>query len=311
MRRAVRGTGAAVVVAIAIGVVAAYAIARRSLPRYDGAVDVAGASAPIQIVRDRGAVPHIFASTRRDALFGLGYVHAQDRLWQMEFQRRIGYGRLSEVFGRATLPQDRFLRTVGFGRAARSAWEHLPDDTRQDVDAYVAGVNAFLATHHGTRLPPEFNLLRVEPERWSGPDVIVWQKMMAWDLSKNFSYELLRDDMAAEVGAAKMAALMPPYEADGLSILTARDMPWLEKSSLAQSSVAQGFRPAMPRRPDGPHDGSTASAFVSALAGGSPSVARLLLDPMWLLRTWNVEWKKSQWGNAAAVTSRFAADLGE
>ena len=129
---------------------------------------VAGLSAPIDIIRDADAIPHIFAANKLDGLFGLGYVHAQDRLWQMEFQRRIGHGRLSEVLGAATLPQDRFLRTVGFGRAARTAWASTPDWARQQVNAYVAGVNAFIATHHGAGLPPEFTLLRFEPEPWTG-----------------------------------------------------------------------------------------------------------------------------------------------
>ena len=143
----------------------------------------------------------MFASTKLDALFGLGYVHAQDRLWQMEFQRRIGYGRLSEIFGAATVPQDRFLRTVGFGRAARSAWARTAPETQAEIDAYVAGVNAFIATHRGRALPPEFTLLRFEPEPFDGPDVLVWVKMMAWDLSGNYSFELLRHDIAAKVGA--------------------------------------------------------------------------------------------------------------
>ena len=173
----------------------------------------------MEIVRDADAIPHIFASAKLDALFGLGYVHAQDRLWQMEFQRRIGHGRLSEVFGAATVPQDRFLRTVGFGRAARSAWERLPDDARRQIEAYVAGVNAFLATD--PPLPPEFTLLRFKPEPWTGPDVLVWVKMMAWDLSANYSLELLRHDLLARVGPERTAELMPPYPQDGLSILDA------------------------------------------------------------------------------------------
>lgn len=101
----------------------------------------------------------------------------------MEFQRRIGHGRLSEVFGGTTLAQDRFLRTVGFGRAARSAWASLPADAREKVNAYVAGVNAFISSHHGAQLPPEFTVLRFEPEPFTPEDVMVWVKMMAWDLS--------------------------------------------------------------------------------------------------------------------------------
>ena len=184
-----------------------------------GTIYLEGLSGPVEIVRDADAIPHIFASAKRDAIFGLGFVHAQDRLWQMEFQRRIGHGRLSEVFGAGTIPQDRFLRTVGFGRAARSAWERLPDDARRQIDAYVAGVNAFLATDPS--LPPEFTLLRFKPAPWTGPDVMVWVKMMAWDLSANYSHELLRRDLLARVGADRTAELMPPYPQNGPSILNA------------------------------------------------------------------------------------------
>src|SRR6478752_8060523 len=209
----------AVLVVVALAAAGGRHYLRRSLPQIDGTITVAGASAPIDIVRDADAIPHIFASTKADALFGLGYVHAQDRLWQMEFQRRIGHGRLSEIFGEATIPQDRFLRTVGFGRAARSAWDRLPDDARQQINAYCAGGNAFISTHHGRLLPPEFTLLRFEPEPFTGPDVLVWVKMMAWDLSANYTLELMRHDIAAKVGASRMADLLPPYPVNGLSIV--------------------------------------------------------------------------------------------
>ncbi|HEV3141994.1 MAG TPA: penicillin acylase family protein [Vicinamibacterales bacterium] len=218
MRRLAIKALAAIVVLILVAAIGAYGYARQSLPVVDGAVTVAGASAPVDIVRDADAIPHIFAKTRNDALFGLGYAHAQDRLWQMEFQRRIGNGRLSEIFGVPTINQDRFLRTVGFGRAARSAWNRMPGWAKGQVNAYCAGVNAFIASHHGRALPPEFSLLRFEPEPWTGPDVIVWVKMMAWDLSANYSFELLRHDLARVVGPERMAQLLPPYPHDGLSI---------------------------------------------------------------------------------------------
>ncbi len=211
---------AAIVLVVACFAAAAYLAARRSLPVVNGTIAIAGLAAPIDIIRDADAIPHIFAATKLDALFGLGYVHAQDRLWQMEFQRRIGHGRLSEIFGAATVPQDRFLRTVGFGRAARQAWTTMPDWAKTQVNAYVAGVNAFTSTHHGTALPPEFSLLRFEPEPWTGVDVLVWVKMMAWDLSANYTFELLRHDLADVVGAERMAQLMPPYAHDGLSIIS-------------------------------------------------------------------------------------------
>ncbi|PYQ68960.1 MAG: penicillin amidase [Acidobacteria bacterium] len=211
---------AVIVVLVAITAAAIYNYARRSLPVVDGTVTVAGITAPVEIIRDADAIPHIFGATKQDAFFGLGYAHAQDRLWQMEFQRRIGHGRLSEIFGPATIPQDRFLRTVGFGRAARAAWNATPDWAKQQVNAYVAGVNAFTSTHHGSRLPPEFSLLRFEPEPWTGPDVVAWVKMMAWDLSANYSFELLRNDLVRAVGVDRMKQLMPLYAKHGLSILS-------------------------------------------------------------------------------------------
>src|SRR4029077_4081683 len=114
---------------------------------------------------------------------------------------------------------------VGFGRAARSAWERMPEGAKAPIDAYVAGVNAFIATHHGARLPPEFTILRFEPEPWTGPDVLAWTKMMAWDLSKNYSTELLRHDVVAVLGLERAADLFRPYAVDGLTILSAADLP--------------------------------------------------------------------------------------
>src|SRR5260370_29373091 len=121
-------------VIVAVLCLGAYAYIRRSLPLVDGTTSVTGISAPVDIIRDADDIPHIFGATRLDALYGLGYVHAQDRLWQMEFQRRIGHGRLSEIFGEATVPQDRFLRTVGFGRAPRRAGNRLPPRTPPHTD---------------------------------------------------------------------------------------------------------------------------------------------------------------------------------
>jgi penicillin amidase len=255
-----------ILAAVALG---AYLYARRSLPIVDGTIEVTGLrafSGPVEIVRDADAVPHIFASTKLDALFGLGYAHAQDRLWQMEFQRRIGHGTLSEIFGEVTVPQDRFLRTVGFGRAARSAWDRLPQEARGQIDAYVEGVNAFLTARPS--LPPEFALLRFEPQPWTGPDVVVWVKMMAWDLSANYSYELLRHDLLARLGPEQTAELLPPYPENGLSIVTDHTPPVDVGAELARP--ADG-----PPRAVGPTP-SWSDAFAQGLAGHD-DVRRLLL----------------------------------
>ena len=286
MRRVVVKTLALLVAIVVLAAFAAYAYARRSLPVVDGTIALAGFEGPVDIVRDADDIPHIFASRKADALFGLGYVHAQDRLWQMEFQRRIGHGRLSEVFGEVTVPQDRFLRTVGFGRAAHAAWDRLPADARLQIDAYVGGVNAFLAGHRGSALPPEFALLRFEPEPWTGPDVLAWIKMMAWDLSENHAFELLRHDLRARVGPERMAELLPPYPAGGLSILAEQDSPPADPTCCGTppgpaarpgaSPAAARSDGAIERAGGGGAQDSALAAFLSALSAGSPSVRALL-----------------------------------
>ena len=262
---------------LTIAVIGTYISARRSLPTIHGTTIVPGISAPIDIIRDADAIPHIFATTKADALFGLGYAHAQDRLWQMEFQRRIGYGRLCEIFGAAALPQDRFLRTVGFGRAAKAAWDRTPEWARQQVNAYVSGVNAFLATHHGTALPLEFSLLRFEPEAWSGPDVIVWVKMMAWDLSANYAFELLRYDLVRTVGQERMAQLMPLYATAGLSIMSPAAASEADGSHTSGGLATNSTHPTgWTRASDQAH--STSAAWASALTGGVPEATDFLLS---------------------------------
>lgn len=199
---------------VTLGSAGGYLYVRRSLPQLSGSATVAGLRAPIEIIRDVDAVPHIYAQNKLDALFGLGYVHAQDRLWQIEFQRRIGQGRLSEILGPTTLATDRFLRTLGVNRAAQSAWENLPAESREQTEAYIAGINASIAASQGN-LPPEFLLVGAKPEPWTGPDVLVWQKMMAWDLSGNYGTELMRSDLARKVGLDRADQLLPGYPEDG------------------------------------------------------------------------------------------------
>lgn len=282
LRRLLGGL-ALLIVLVAAG---AYWYLRQSLPELQGTVVVQGLFADVEIVRDADAIPHIVATSRRDALFGLGYVHAQDRLWQMEFQRRIGHGRLSEIFGPAALAQDRFLRTVGFGRAATRAWDHLSAEARADTNAYVAGINAFLDAHHGRQLPPEFTLLQFEPEPWSGPDVMAWVKMMAWDLGANYSLELLRRDLIARLGPDRAAQLLPPYPASAPTIVGAalgepHDVP-AENGGSSSSGPAAGPRPpvarTVPVRPATDARGSWAARLTEVLASGPPAVSAFLLN---------------------------------
>ena len=168
---------------------------RQQTPAYEGSVTVPGLDRPVEIRRDRHAIPHIIAANERDAYFALGYVHAQDRLWQMETMRRGGAGRLSELvgtrFGDWALRLDRSMRTLGVYRRAEAIYEDMPPDVRGAFESYAAGVNAWLETRQQA-LPIEFQLLRHTPEPWRPADSIVWGKLMALQLSGNMYDELFR-----------------------------------------------------------------------------------------------------------------------
>jgi penicillin G amidase len=212
----VRGARAAVLAAGCIGAAGAIlcgAAVRSTFPRRSGSVRVAGLGGPVRIETDTHGVPTIRAASPADATFGLGYVHARDRLWQMEFQRRIGSGRLSEILGERLVETDRFLRTVGFRRAAADALRVLTPAARAQLDAYAAGVNQYLAT--SSARPIEFRLLRVSAAPFDAVDCLVWSKMMAWDLaSANSSNEIRRARFIAAVGPERASELLPPAPAE-------------------------------------------------------------------------------------------------
>lgn len=204
----VLGTAAGLLLGAGVGFLVLFTAARRSLPRTQGTFRVHGLTGPVEVIRDVDAVPHVYASDRADAWFGLGWVHAQDRLWQMEWGRRIVRGRVAELLGRRALPLDRFMRTLGIHRAAEPAWERLPGPAREAVEAYVAGINACLR-ETGRRLPPEFGVLRARPEPWTPGDVVAAAKMMAWALGGSYVTELLRGDLERALGPERTGWLLP------------------------------------------------------------------------------------------------------
>jgi penicillin G amidase len=186
-----------------------------------GSLELAGLSGPVTITRDSFGIPHIKASTDEDAVQALGFVHAQDRLWQMDFQRRVGAGRLSEVLGKGALEKDKFLRTWGFYRAAQQNYAGLSDRSKRLLLAYAKGVNAFIEKGN---LPLEFTILRYRPEPWKPEDSLVWQKMMAFDLSDNWQGEKDQAALVAKLGQEKAARMHSPYPKLGRTILSSADL---------------------------------------------------------------------------------------
>ena len=195
-----------------LAVAATLAWLRTSLPAIDGDVEVAGLAGAADIVSDREGVPHVFAASERDGWFAVGYAHAQDRLWQMEFQRRVAQGRLAEFLGDVAYDTDRLMRTLGIARTAARMATRLDPETRANLEAYAAGVNAFLASDR--MLPVEFQVFRIKPEAWKAEDSLAWLLVMAWDLSSNWRLELARLRYAAAMGPERAAEFLPPSPGD-------------------------------------------------------------------------------------------------
>ncbi len=261
---------------VLIAAAAGYWWLLQSLPRIDGEIIVEGLEEPVTITRDRHGIPHIEAASVEAALFAQGFVHAQDRLWQMEFQRRVGAGRLAEIVGEPALPTDRFMRTLGIYRLAEASLQHLSAESLAWLDAYAAGVNAFLRQRSGP-LPPEFLILRhanIEP--WTPADSLVWIKVMALDLSRNWQNELLRARLAKHLSDEQIADLWPGYPDDAPITLAGLT------SDLPLDALAAVLPPA-------PEPGLGSNAWVVARARSKTGAPLLANDPHLGLRmpgTW-------------------------
>ena len=197
------------VILVMLALAAAFFYLRGSLPREEGEIRLAGLLNPVEVVRDAYGVPHISAASVDDAIFALGFVHAQDRLWQMEVNRRTAAGRLAEVFGANALETDRFLRTLGVRRAAQANFGRLDKETRALLETYAAGVNAFMGTN--PVLPIEFWLTGAKPEPWTPVDSLGWIKIMAWHLGGNWRNEILRMRLSKTLPLARIHEFLPPY----------------------------------------------------------------------------------------------------
>ncbi len=182
-----------------------------SVPSYDGTHEAAGLAEPVDIARDRYAIPHIAAKSYEDAAFALGYAHAQDRLWQMEMSRRFVQGRLSELLGEITLNADILMRTMGLYTAAEDAIDHLSRDTQRSLSAYADGVNAYITGHRG-RWPLEFVLAGLTPpEPWRPADSIAVLKGMAYQLSENMFRESARAALVPVLGSGSVEDFFAPF----------------------------------------------------------------------------------------------------
>ncbi|MEX1168752.1 MAG: penicillin acylase family protein [Chloroflexota bacterium] len=265
------------VVAIVVAGGLLIAVTARALPQASGTTQVPGLAAPVTVVRDATGIAHITAASTRDLFIGQGYVHASERMWQMEVWRHVSAGRLAELFGESQVDTDRFIRTLGWRLAAQRDLDALGPTTRAVLAAYTAGVNAWLGAHRDS-LGIAFLASGAVPEPWTDLDTVAWGKVQAWNLGGNFSVEVFRYLADAALGdPARTDELFPAYR-DGAPIITPSDQLG-SGSAVGTVSRASIAARAGVRAPDAGHapgpDAAAAWRSVAALGQAAMELAGL------------------------------------
>jgi len=195
-------------------------VAPKSFPQINGEIKVAGLDGAVDVYRDKMGIPHIYAANTHDLFFAQGYVHAQDRFWQMDFSRHVGSGRLSEMFGKGQVDTDSFLRTLGWKQVAEQEYAMLSPESKALLDSYSEGVNAYIQERGPVELSLEYLILtgvlnrayKIEP--WTPVNTLTWGKAMAWDLGDNMDGEIQRAILLKTLSPEQISDLYPAYPAD-------------------------------------------------------------------------------------------------
>ncbi|ANJ28791.1 penicillin amidase [Agromyces aureus] len=190
---------------------------QRSFPTTSGRIDAPGLVAPVSVYRDDAGIPQIVAESDHDLFYAQGFVHAQDRFWEMDFRRHVTAGRLAELFGATQVGTDAFIRTLNWRGVAEAEYALLDEASRAYYEAYAEGVNAYLAERSGSELSLEYAVLGLQnpgysPEPWTPVDSIAWLKAMAWDLRSNLGDEIDRALLATALPPAEVARLHPGFD---------------------------------------------------------------------------------------------------
>lgn len=243
---------------------------------YEGAFEVAALSAPARIVRDEHAVPHIYGETIEDVLFAQGFAHAQDRLWQMDLTRRNAQGRVAELLGEPAFANDRLMRALGFAQNVEATWAQTPAADRRLLEAYAAGVNAWIE-HEDFKLPAEYVLTLTKPEPWRPTDTLYVWKSLWFALGQNIGSELGRARLEKAVGPEIARDFFRPYPEDGHVAMEwtdlARALGLEEEPALGPApEAAPGFEGTVSS--DGPARNSNNWVLTGArTASGEPMLA--------------------------------------
>jgi penicillin amidase len=267
---------------------------RASFPQTTGSLKVPGLTAAVEVKRDAHGIPQLYADNDEDLFRAQGFVHAQDRFWEMDVRRHMTSGRLSEMFGSGQVETDAFLRTLGWRQVAQTEYDtKLSPETKKYLQAYADGVNAYLKGKSGKDLSVEHAALKLDggytPEQWTPVDSVAWLKAMAWDLRGNMQDEIDRALMSNKLTQAQIDELYPPYPFD-------RNKPIVEGgkveggkytpqggtagagsgSSAASTGGAASGSPASATTPTGLADNATAQGATVGLRSQLASLAKTL-----------------------------------
>ncbi|MEZ4236227.1 MAG: penicillin acylase family protein [Myxococcota bacterium] len=283
----------ALVVAVGAGGAGIWRV-RHPWPQTSGRLALPGLHGEVTVWRDARGVPSVSATDAHDLFFAQGYVHAQDRLWQMQLGRSFARGELGALFGEAALDADRMVLTYGLPQAAEATAAHLDPDTRAVLEAYAEGVNAYLDGHPGAALPVEFAVLGVTPDAWRVTDSLLVGESIALALGQNASTEVLRARLEARLGHEAADALLPDAPSRFPPVV-----PTLPPTEPADEAAPDGALPFAPR----PGDRSAGSnAFV--VSGSRTASGRALLanDTHLALGAPSVWYQNALYGGGFAVT---------
>lgn len=212
------GAAATLLVIIIVFSFISYLMLRKSLPEYNGEIKAEGLINQVEVLRDNFAIPLIKAESDEDAAFALGFVHAQERLFQMDVARRAGEGRLSEVFGAKTISIDQMFRTVGIYKSVKANYEKLNPLSKKILVAYSKGVNAFIKAAKGN-YPVEFDLLGYDPYPWKPEHSLVIAKLMGWELNISWWSDITFTQLVQKFGAEKAKELLPDFPENSPTII--------------------------------------------------------------------------------------------
>jgi penicillin amidase len=204
------------VLALVAAGIAGVVLVRHSFPQTEGTIDVPGLDGRVSVLRDGHGIPQVYAGTAHDLFYAQGFVQAQDRFFEMDVRRHTTAGRLSEMFGEATLETDKMIRTMGWRRVAQRELSRLSPQTQAYLQAFSDGVNAYIHTHTPEEMSLEYSVLSLAGldytvEDWTPVDSLSWLKAMAWDLRSNMEDEITRGLLSGRHTPAQIAQLYPPY----------------------------------------------------------------------------------------------------